>query len=248
MTEKINIEEITIDNLGITPENIHIITVAKVGTTNFSSTFLKSHTHGLNVLEDKIFNDKNKKLIISGIRNPIDRNISYFFETYCMKDCEPLLKINNYTPIQNTYVCDYDDIGQIDIFELIHAFKIKQYHNSFTQWFDEFFELTQINNIPFDKENGLQLYKIDEQNYILFYILEKLDSNINTINNFLNININNNYNSTLSKPVKDIYNKFKKNIILEKAYLDQLLNTEVIKYFYTDEEIKKMYNKYNTQK
>lgn len=240
---KIDIHNTTISKLGIKPNNIYIITPAKVGSTNFSSTFRRNHTHGIDVVEHLIKNVSEPQLIISGIRNPLERNISYFFETYYMKDCEPRLKINNYKNIQNTYVCDNNDIYNYDIDLLINLFKMKTYHNSFTQWFNEFFDLTKINQIPFDKK-GIQLYKINNNTFVLFYVLEYYESNINIINNFIENNVNNKKNSTTNKPINLIYKNFKNNLVLDNDYKTQLLNTDIMNYFYTDETIKLFYNMY----
>ena len=66
--------------------NIYIITVAKVASTNFficnyKNKINKKHQgHSLLDLKGILLNCKNS-LIIVGVRNPIDRNLSYLFQT-----------------------------------------------------------------------------------------------------------------------------------------------------------------------
>jgi len=244
---KLDISKITIDDLDITHNDIEVITLAKVGTTIFSSSLKKGHTHGLNVLQYLL--DKNdKKLIISGIRNPLDRNISFFFESFDKDESEPIIfNIDNENEyIQNTFLCYKNEIDSIEINDLIDVFKNKDYvyHNHFTIWLQQFFEMTKINSIPFDKEKGIQLYKADNDTYYLFYVLEKYRDNKETLEKFLKISLYDEQNVTNNKDIAKKYKDFKANIILDYSYKDSLLNTSVIKYFYSDDLIQKFYSLY----
>jgi hypothetical protein len=254
MIKKIDISHITIDDLDIIHDNIEVITLAKVGTTNFSSSLQRVytnglehvHTHGLNILEH-ILNNNKKNLIISGIRNPLDRNMSYFFETFYMQSCEPILKYNNaYNSIQNTFVCNKHEIIDIKTNELIEIFKNKDYifHNHFTLWLEQFFSLTNIQTIEFDKEKGLQLYKLDDDNYILFYVLEKYKDNIDILEKFLKLSLYDKKNQIEDKYISNKYKEFKENIKLDYNYKESLLNTSAMKYFYSDEFIQKFHSLY----
>jgi len=68
----------------VTCKKIEIITVAKVGSTSLKNSLEKKfkvfHRHSTEHLA-QVLNDSNV-FIICGIRNPLDRNISYFFQTY----------------------------------------------------------------------------------------------------------------------------------------------------------------------
>ena len=245
MIEKIDIKNTDITKLDINKSNIEIITVAKVGTAFFSSIFKKTHHHDIDRIDNLVNNNTYTKLIISGIRNPIDRNISYFFETSNMNIAPPKLKINNYKYISDTFVCNNDDLNNMDTDVLINIFFQKKYHNTFNIWFEEFFDITKIDSIDFDIEQGIQLYKINEHTYILFYVLEKLDLNINIIKKFLNYqDIYNNYNNTKNKKIADRYIDFKKKINIKDEYKQNLLNTDIMKKFYSEKDINGFYNKY----
>lgn len=64
---------------------VHVVTVAKVGSANFlhvcKEKYKTYHTHSLLHLKNILKNKKNI-LIIVGIRNPVDRNLSYLFQTF----------------------------------------------------------------------------------------------------------------------------------------------------------------------
>lgn len=70
-------------------DNINVIRVAKVGSSNFLHSLKHkykknlTHTHSLKYLKDILC--KENQFIIVGIRNPIDRNLSYLFQTYKRK-------------------------------------------------------------------------------------------------------------------------------------------------------------------
>ena len=73
-----NVKDLNIDK-------IRIITVAKVASSAFKHSlgreYKVSHRHSLSHLKEVLESEENT-LIISGIRNPLRRNVSYFFQTY----------------------------------------------------------------------------------------------------------------------------------------------------------------------
>jgi hypothetical protein len=76
-------------------------------------------------------------------------------------------------------------------------------------------------------------------------ITEKINNNINFINNFFGkeykyMNDTNRYYSS------NFYNDFKNAIKFTKSYKDEMLNNLFIKYFYTDKDIDTFYNEYPT--
>lgn len=79
----------------ITYETVIVNTVGKVGSANFLKCKYSQSTnihHGHSLLElQNTLNTKSNCLIIVGIRNPIDRNLSYLFQ-----NCN----INGYNDLQ----------------------------------------------------------------------------------------------------------------------------------------------------
>jgi len=72
----------------ISANHLKIVTVAKVGSMNFIGPNLKRefkthpvHTHDIQVLRNALEKERDT-LLVTGIRNPIDRNLSYLFQTF----------------------------------------------------------------------------------------------------------------------------------------------------------------------
>lgn len=152
----------------ITFDKIDINTVAKVGSSDiFNSVKQKyktHHGHSLLHLKNVLKNDKNT-LIVVGIRNPIDRNLSYLFQTYNNNFYNDVkTKTNKY----NGEMCYIHDMNyDTDTNSVINMYFNQSYHNTFNEWFDEFFEITNINNKQFNKEKGLDFYKFPNNNTII---------------------------------------------------------------------------------
>ena len=234
----------------ITYDNVIVNTVAKVGSTNFSEckysqTKKIHHGHSLLTLRDALDN-KSNCLIIVGIRNPIDRNLSYLFQTYKDNDYNDVkTKKNNYKG-EFCYISEVYNktMKSFAAPELIIDLYFKQnYHNTFNEWFEEFLDITKITN--FDKDKGIDFYKFPNNNTIMIYTMEKINANSEYIKTQLGIvseieNKNNSDNRAYSK----IYEQVKQKIVYKKEYLDNLLNTNIMSLFYNENDIKKFYSKY----
>lgn len=230
---------------------IKILTVAKVGSANFLKCNYKNinnknkiyHGHNVGLIKEILEKDNNC-IIIVGIRNPIDRNLSYLFQTFRDKF------FNDVKTKKNNYKGEYCYIEKINkntnIDEIIDLYFKQSYHNTFNDWFDEFLEITKINN--FNKDNGIDFYKFKNNNTIMIYTLEKLNTNEKFICNKLGITNFRNVNDRNKLDWKEIYNKCKNKIKYEKKYLDNLLNTKIMKLFYNDHDINNMYSKYKIKK
>lgn len=243
MTETIDICNKTIYSLGI--NNIEVVTVAKVGTKVFADGGLKTFYHSIEALID-IVNNYENTLIISGIRNPLDRNISFMFEYFHRNDCDVIFKDG--TNIKDTFICDVEDLPFMDTDKLIEMYKNKTYHHEVNRWFTEFFEITGVHTVPFNKELGVQLYKLPERNnYILFYVLEKLDTNRELFSHFLGIQITDCRYSIEDRgwDVRDKYRDFKNKLVLDENYKKPLLDTDIMRTFYSEEEIARFYEMYS---
>jgi hypothetical protein len=226
-------------------DNINIITVAKVASANFLRCNYKNkinekhHGHSLLHLKNVLEKSKNS-LIIVGIRNPIDRNLSYLFQTKG-NDLFNDVKTKN-----NNYKGEYCYIPEIkpntSYKEIIKLYFKQNYHNTFNEWFREFLEITKINS--FNRKKGLDFYNFPNNNTIMIYTLEKLNENKAEICDLLGITNFQNTNNSNNREYKNQYKEVKDNIIYKKQYLDNLLNTEIIRLFYNNSDIEKFYLKY----
>ena len=235
-----------IEDLNI--DSVLICTPAKVASASFlysiQPSFSKKvqHRHCLETLKNTLQGENN--LIITGIRNPLDRNVSYFFQ-HCHLEHHNDFKtsVNNYEG-EYCYVMPRDELLETDTLELINLFFSHQNHFSFNDWFYEFFEITKIVDTAFDKDVGIQIYSLPNNNYLMVYVYEKLSKNLNFIQSFFNIKEFSYQNNSSLLSHKTKYKTFKDLIVLDDCYKTKLLNTPIMKYFYSDEDIEKFYRKY----
>jgi len=218
-------------------DRICVVTPAKTGTATFLRTCEKHyktiHSHNLNFLKN-VLNNSTNNTIITGIRDPIARNLSYFFQTH-NDDFYNDFKIK-----ENDYKGEYCYLGKLpsNIDEIIDIYLNKTNHNSYNDWLKEFLEITNIKS--FNKEKGLQIYKFNNNNTLILYTLEKLNFNEKEILDYLNID-----NVVLGNINKNkIYQNVRNKIKYEKSHLNQLLSTNEIDFFYTKKDLEIMFNKY----
>lgn len=198
-------------------------------------------------LQDTL-NKKSNCLIIVGIRNPIDRNLSYLFQTYNDENYNDVkTKKNNYKG-EKCYIPEIYNktLKRYEKTEVIIDLYFKQkYHNTFNEWFEEFLDITKISN--FDKDKGVSFYKFPNNNTIMIYTMEKLTVNYKYIKEQLGIvsDIENTNNSD-NRAYYEIYNEVKQKIVYKKEYLHNLLNTDIMRFFYNKSDINFFYSKYKT--
>ena len=125
---------------------------------------------------------------------------------------------NNYNG--KNIVINNKDINNISINDTINNYFNTDIHTDFNDWFTEFFEITGINQKTFNKEEGIDFYNLSNNNKIMIYTLEKLDSNTEKIKKILNTTIFENGNNSQQKFYKDHYNTTKSQITYTQSYLD----------------------------
>jgi len=179
-------------------------------------------------LYDKIILEHKPVYIITAVRDPISRNISAFFEN-----------------IKNYYSFD----EEITIEKAIHSFIRKYKHSVPIEWFyDQMKKALKINvfNYSFDVERGYD--HIIHENIKVLILKSELDNRIKeeAIKNFLSLDSLkiNNENITPQKINNIRYNDFKRRIVLSPNYLEEMLNTEMVKHFYSQEMIDQIRDKW----
>lgn len=248
--------------------NINIISVYKTGTCTMHNSTLKKykdakHSHDVNKIKYLLDNEKDR-LIIVGVRNPISRDLSEMFQSFdnvanCSKDEKIKSIIKKYFTFKDTetllsYYFDKEfhnkivdkfnkdfNIPNCDYFNDLHYINFN--HNRMEIWFKEFFNITKINKKSFDKEKGFCVYNYPNNNRILVYTLEKLNENKEKIFEILNINEFVQNNIGCEKWYNEAYKEAKKEITYKKEFLDNLLQTEEVNFFYTKKDIEKFYSK-----
>jgi hypothetical protein len=211
-------------------KKIYNINPAKVASASFYHGLRKKyhknvfHSHNLNLLNEKLKNDSNN-LFICGIRNPITRNESYFFQTRNDKFH------NDFKTKKNRYRGEYCFTNETD---LIKAFNERDNKYTYLDWLQEFIEITGIDE--YDKERGYSVYNLINNNRLIIYTFEKLKTNKIIFERMLDFQLDNK-NINRSRE----YKFFKNRIEYETEYLDKLLKNDLIDFFYQEKDINLFY-------
>jgi len=79
----------------------------------------------------------------------------------------------------------------------------------------------------------------------MIYTMEKLSENEEYIKEQTGITSNiNSKNNSDRRYYSEVYNKVKEQITYKKEYLDNLLNTDIMRLFYNEDDINFFYSKY----
>jgi hypothetical protein len=178
---------------------------------------------------------ENKILMLCSYREPISQYISFFFQNIENKfgsSIDEILKLDIEVILQKIINDIYGDDW------LVHPFLENDKKN---------FDNINIFDTAFDKNNGYQIFETERVKIILLKF-DKIDKWQEIIRNntiyseFELISAN----LTIDKPVYDLYKKVLNQIIIPKSILDDIYTMEEsnMKYFYTDEEIIKIKNKW----
>tara|TARA_Y100000816_G_scaffold291480_1_gene282968 strand:+ start:2260 stop:3441 length:1182 start_codon:yes stop_codon:yes gene_type:complete len=241
------------ENDKISYKEVNIITVAKVGTQTFMFSeytgvpkkHVKGH-HGLTCYHPDYTNlkdtleHKTDNLIIVGIRNPIERNLSFLMSTWMTEFSK-----NEFGKFNTCCVPDSKTKENVSATEIIQEYwkKGDKYHFAFNMWFTVFLSLTKITE--FDKDKGVSFYKFKGNNTIMIYQLEKLKQNSEYIKKKIGLkDIIHFGDQKKTQPQK--YEEIKNKICYPKEYLNRLLNTDIMKLFYNPEDIQRFYSSVKT--
>ena len=187
-----------------------------------------SHVSGISINELILYNKYLGKdtYVIDIFRSPIERKISTFFEkigSYHFNNIDS--SVNNY-----------------NIYKVINRFNnIFPYIGIGDHFMDKY-------NIPipntFDYDNKFLLVN---HNGIKYIKLRLKDSNLwgDILSNIFatKICIVKDYEST-SKPIKNLYQKFKSTYKIPKNLLDYIINCKHLNYYYSSDEITQYYNEW----
>jgi hypothetical protein len=172
-------------------------------------------------LKKKLDENESVKLLI-GVREPIGRNISGYFQT----------------------LTEREDGKTVD--EQINMFFAFCPHLASSYWFEN--ELQKSFNInvyeyPFDKKRGFETFQQGKVE-VLIYQFEKLRTLEYEIGNFLsdkNFKLSQ-VNSAEDKWLNTLYKEFKNKINFPEHYIDLLYDSKFSKHFYSQNELEAFKN------
>lgn len=156
--------------------------------------------------------------IISAMRNPVERNMSAYFQN---------IKLLT---------------GSSNATELVDLFFKSYSHDVPLTWFDEQFKEAlgiDIFSYDFNKERGWEYFSQGKYNCLLMTAEADNASKIEGINEFMDLDLESigKDNVGEKKEYAEIYKLFKKTICFPDVYLDKYFNNKVVEHFYTDKMI-----------
>jgi hypothetical protein len=183
--------------------------------------------------------------IITGVREPIARNISWFFQII---DCACVFP---------EFFIKYEK-GLITMDDIIKKFWSQNFvYGKQYDWFEEELEAVfgiDIASIDFPKEKGYAIANFPDRNIELLVLkLEKLDSCLKeALETFLEVE---NLNCErldradfLDENDYLIYENLRKSLTFSDEYLEEIYDQPLVRHFYTDEEINKFKLKWSSQR
>jgi len=217
---------------------------AKVGTQTIGKSLVGLHCeHAQSIVRLGNMVKQPNQLLMCGIRDFVSRNLSYYFQTMCDNSFNDVQCSNNDFKGENCYIAPKAEILKKSTDELIEIFYYRDNHDTPLVWFKDFFKLIEFDykNETFDKEIGYQKYTLKNGNDLLLYKLESLNSLIHSSPLFKGVvNDNIGKNKWYSAKYKDFTDK----VVFTKEYLEYQLDNDIMRFFYTDEEIEGFKVKY----
>ena len=207
---------------------VEIITVAKVGSSDFLYTLKPKyrviHNHETSRLE-KMLKGSERTLFICGIRNPLDQCLSHMF--------------------QRLFIPRRPRMLALPPDKLIEHFFNQHYDQWFNSWFERFFSLTSLQHLSFDHHRGYEFYHLGQGNSLLMYTLEQLDQNKGRFATFFEVPDIRHHNNSAHRCYRDKYEAVKATIEFPEEYVSGLLDTQTMRFFYSEKDIERFRQKYD---
>lgn len=209
----------------------------------FRSEFMDNEMKSLYLDFQNAIRSEQSIRIISGVREPIQRDISYLFEHINLPFVEIYDKFNNdlllniQDCLNNYFVTKSDGFSHMSPTLIHHMIRV---NGGIFQWFErELEEVYHINilDYPFDRDKGYSIIKKGNIE-LLIYKVEKLNELEKDIGNFLGIDEFKFKNSNLSKnrDYRYTYKQVLDEIQLSENYIDMYYNNQYMNHFYTEKE------------
>jgi len=179
----------------------------------------------------EIINTKRPYKIISLFRDPIERNISAFFDAF---ELYVGISSEKYT-------------GTLAELEAIYHEKLP--HNYAINWFDAHLYTTtgiDIYQHPFNREKGVMNYSNQNVSVLIMNSAIDDDTKAKFLLDFTDAKnmVIKNINITAKSDAAELYNNFKNTIKFEKEYLDKMYQSKYAKHLFTEAYLTEAMNKW----
>jgi hypothetical protein len=192
----------------------------------------------LKTYEDRV--DDFTWTIVTLTREPIGRNISAFFSNLTVEHGE---SEGDYIISSDRYGIEPTTVTVDDVDKLSELFFARATHDTSLHFFNR--EIRDIFGIDvigsgFDIAKGYQVYRGDRAELLVIRLEDLADCAASAFKEYLGLEdfhlVNKNVGA--KKMYAPLYDAFKKQVSIPPGYVDRLLNSEYMRTFYTDEEIR----------
>ena len=229
--------------------DVFVCTPGHCGTTFIETTLNKNNikTYGTHLLIDLLYTlEKSNKTIITILREPIGRNLSKFYTEikYGQKTGEK--EAFHHHRLYNYYGPPENEVLQLNKQQINELYNFQYFHCFTLTWMRNFLKIVDIDKNKINKEKGMTVFKLKNNNKLIILTCNKLSQNKKDILRELNINNDNNNNNKVKESNKNsrLWKKISNNLVYSKNFIDKNLNNDIMNMFYTKEEINNFYKKY----
>jgi hypothetical protein len=215
---------------------LHIHRITQTGIDKVGISFSKNglaipiHLFMGNLVRKHLFSNGKKgnenTIIITLVREPVERNFSAYFENMQKWD----LKTPNTKGLIESFVRDYE-------------------HSIPLEWFDEEFKVAtgiDIYDYDFSKEKGWLMLEKENSKVLIMKVECSHQEKIKALNQTLELDnielVNKNVGN--NKTYAEEYNDFKSSITLPNSYFSLMSQSKYSKFFYSESELESIKQKY----
>jgi len=197
----------------------------------FDNEMVPDSRSPIKFIQNKLIIPKKKLNVITLFRNPVERNVSAFFDAFELYVGMPISQYK----------------GGVE--PLIQLFHEKLPHLYAIDWFDQKFKRDtgiDVYDYEFNQEEGFQY--LSKDNFTVLILNSALSNSIKEaqVGKFIQQDsfILKDVNITAESNRGPLYNEFKNTIRFSRIYLDSLLQSKYSQHFFTKDEIEETYNRW----
>lgn len=182
-----------------------------------------------------LLEQKKPLKVVSLVREPIDRNLSAFFQNLSLE--EKLI----------------EDFSDADVDEYVRRFVDTYPHHVPLGWFDKQIKPAlgiDVYAQRFDHDLGYAFFERDNIELLVMRAESSDDVKRAAVENCFGIDLGEfaNANVSSAKSYGDLYSQFKARVVLSPEYIDEMYNSRYTKHFYTEAEREEFVAKWRSRR
>uniref|UniRef100_A0A6C0KIY1 Sulfotransferase domain-containing protein n=1 Tax=viral metagenome TaxID=1070528 RepID=A0A6C0KIY1_9ZZZZ len=229
--------------------DVMICTPGHCGTTFMETNLMKQgiKTYGTHLLIDLLYTlEQSNKTIITIMKDPISRNFSKFYTEIMYGQKTGEKEAFHHHRMYNYYGPSCREVLSLNKEQINDLYDFQYFHFFPLFWMQNFLKIVDIDLNKINKEKGITIFELKNNNKLIILTCENLSNNKKEILKELNLKENDYNNIAVKKSDKNspLWKKLSKDITYSREFIDKNLNHDVMHLLYTKDQIKKLYEKY----